>query len=209
MKTNPKTTIDRRELNLRLGIKSSLYNLRSIVALLYALYVANGKKSRVDYSEEFIGEDGLTHLNLNANIEGSIASLLCVDSIAETNINSTPLFKAQMESLQVGIELFLKLGKIRFNDDSLSSASERTGGNRYQKYIEFSTNIQILDIFLSNYAELLPSFLLSWLSNADSEHLQIDNGVKRILTIFTEETQFKIRTDVGDVIFHKKVFTRK
>lgn len=149
MKTNPKTTIDRRELNLRLGIKSSLYNLRSIVALLYALYVANGKKSRVDYSEECMGEDGLTHLNLNANIEGSIASLLCVDSIAETNINSTPLFKAQMESLQVGIELFLKLGKIRFNDDSLSSASERTGGNRYQKYIEFSTNIQILDIFLS------------------------------------------------------------
>lgn len=204
MKTNPKTTIDRRELNLRLGIKSSLYNLRSIVALLYALYVANGKKSRVDYSEEFIGEDGLTHLNLNANIEGSIASLLCVDSIAETNINSTPLFKAQMESLQVGIELFLKLGKIRFNDDSLSSASERTGGNRYQKYIEFSTNIQILDIFLSNYAELLPSFLLSWLSNADSEHLQIDNGVKRILTIFTEETQFKIRTDVGDVIFQQE-----
>lgn len=204
MKTNPKTTIDRRELNLRLGIKSSLYNLRSIVALLYTLYVANGKKSRVDYSQEFIGEDGLTHLNLSANLENYIASILGIDSIAETNVSRNPLFKAQMESLQVGIELFLKLGKIRFNDDSLGSACERTGGNRYQKYVEFSTNIQILDIFLSHYAELLPSFLLSWLNNTDSEHFQMDSGVKKILTIFTEETQFKIRTDAGDVIFQQE-----
>lgn len=204
MKTNPITTIDRRELNLRLGVKSSLYNIRSIIALVYALYLANGKKSKVEYSEEVVDDNGLTQLVLNTQLSAPITDVLGTENTADIKLNDNPLFKAQMEALQVGIELFLKLGKVIFADNTRSSSCERKGGERYQKCIEFSTNIQIIDLFLSHYDDVLPEFLCSWLKNEDSEYPEIDNGVKKLLTIFTEETQFKIKTAAGDVIFQQE-----
>lgn len=204
MKTNPQTTIDRKDLNLRLGIKSSLYNLRSVVALLYALYVANGKQSKVNYSKEVVGQDGVTKLELETSLLSPLASVLNVENPLDLKANDNPLFKAQMESLQVGIELFFKLGKVLFTNNSLVSSCERKGGHRYQKYIEFSSNMQLLDLFLSQYTDDLPAFLTKWLSNEDYEVEKINNGVKKILTILTEETQFKIKTSGGDVIFQQE-----
>lgn len=203
MKTNPQTTIDRKDLNLRLGIKSSLYNLRSVIALLYALYVANGKQSRVNYSKEVV-MDGITKLELETSLLSPLASILNVENPSDLKVNDNPLFKAQMESLQVGIELFFKLGKVLFTNNSLVSSCERKGGHRYQKYIEFSSNMQLLDLFLSQYADELPAFLMKWLGNEDYEVEEINNGVKKILTILTEETQFKIKTSGGDVIFQQE-----
>ena len=203
MKTNPQTTIDRKDLNLRLGIKSSLYNLRSVIALLYALYVANGKQSRVNYSKEVV-MDGITKLELETSLLSPLASILNVENPSDLKVNDNPLFKAQIESLQVGIELFFKLGKVLFTNNSLVSSCERKGGHRYQKYIEFSSNMQLLDLFLSQYADELPAFLMKWLGNEDYEVEEINNGVKKILTILTEETQFKIKTSGGDVIFQQE-----
>ena len=43
MQVSPQSLIERHDLNLRQGIKSSLSSIRSIVALLYVLYVANNR----------------------------------------------------------------------------------------------------------------------------------------------------------------------
>lgn len=204
MKTNPQTTIDRKDLNLRLGIKSSLYNLRSVVALLYALYLANGKRSGVDYSQEKVDEGGVTKLELNPSLLVPLVSVMNVEDTADLKVDANPLFKAQMESLQVGIELFLKLGKVSFANNELSASCERTGGHRYHKYIEFSSNIQILDLFLSQHIDEQPAFLKKWLNNEIYATKEIEDGVKKILTIFTEETQFKIKTPGGDVVFQQE-----
>lgn len=71
MKELPKSIIERRELNLRQGIKSSLSNIRSIVALVYTLYRINNRKAMVEYSESMNGNQ----IKLNSNLETSIKKL--------------------------------------------------------------------------------------------------------------------------------------
>jgi hypothetical protein len=105
MKVLPKSIVERRELNLRQGIKSSLSNIRSIVALVYTLYRSNNRKAVVEYSGSTNG--GL--IKLQSTLENSIKTLLGLDDL--TFINDNPLFKSQMEALQVGIELILSSEK--------------------------------------------------------------------------------------------------
>lgn len=198
MKVLPKSIVERRELNLRQGIKSSLSNIRSIVALVYTLYRSNNRKAVVEYSESTNG--GL--IKLQSTLENSIKTLLGLDDL--TFINDNPLFKSQMEALQVGIELIFKLGKVEFIDGTLASSAERTGGNRYNKRIRFGINIQIIDIFLSCYEADLTMFLNKWLHNQESEKREIDEGMKKILTIFSEETQFKIRYNNQETCFQQE-----
>ena len=198
MKVLPKSITERRELNLRQGIKSSLSNIRSIVALVYVLYRSNNRKASVEYSES--GNGG--QIKLHSAIESNIKALLNIDDLSF--INSNPLFKSQMEALQVGIELIFKLGKVEFINNTLASSAERTGGQRYEKRIRFGTNIQILDTFLSSYESDLPMFLNKWMNNQDSEKMNIDSGVKKLLTIFSEETQFKIRYNNQEISFQQE-----
>lgn len=198
MKVLPKSIVERRELNLRQGIKSSLSNIRSIVALVYTLYRSNNRKAVVEYSGSTNG--GL--IKLQSTLENSIKTLLGLDDL--TFINDNPLFKSQMEALQVGIELIFKLGKVEFIDGTLASSAERTGGNRYNKRIRFGINIQIIDIFLSCYEADLTMFLNKWLHNQESEKREIDEGMKKILTIFSEETQFKIRYNNQETCFQQE-----
>ena len=198
MKVLPKSIIERRELNLRQGIKSSLSNIRSIIALVYTLYRSNNRKAVVEYSESTNGGQ----IKLHSTLENSIKTFLGIDDL--TSINNNPLFKSQMEALQVGIELIFKLGKVEFIDSTLASSAERSGRNRYNKRIRFGTNIQIIDTFLSSYEADLSTFLRKWLLNQESEKREIDEGVKRLLTIFSEETQFKIRYNNQEISFQQE-----
>ena len=198
MRELPKSIIERRELNLRQGIKSSLSSIRSIVALVYTLYRSNNRKAIVDYSESVNG--GL--IKLNSSLENNVKTFLGIDDLGL--ISNNPLFKSQMEALQVGIELIFKLGKVEFIDENLASSAERTGGNRYEKRICFGTNIQIIDTFLSSYDADLTEFLNKWLQNQESSKSEIDEGVKKLLTIFSEETQFKLRYNNSEISFQQE-----
>ena len=198
MKVLPKSIVERRELNLRQGIKSSLSSIRSVIALVYTLYRSNNRKAVVEYSESTNGGQ----IKLHSTLENSIKTFLGIDDL--TSINDNPLFKSQMEALQVGIELIFKLGKVEFIDSALASSAERTGGNRYNKRIRFGTNIQIVDTFLSSYEADLSMFLRKWLQNQESEKREIDNGIKKLLTIFSEETQFKIRYNNQEISFQQE-----
>lgn len=198
MKVLPKSIVERRELNLRQGIKSSLSSIRSIIALVYTLYRSNNRKAVVEYSESTNGGQ----IKLHSTLENSIKTFLGIDDL--TSINNNPLFKSQMEALQVGIELIFKLGKVEFIDSALVSSAERTGGNRYNKRIRFGTNIQIVDTFLSSYEADLSIFLRKWLQNQESSKSEIDEGVKKLLTIFSEETQFKLRYNNSEISFQQE-----
>lgn len=107
MQVSPQSLIERHDLNLRQGIKSSLSSIRSIVALLYVLYVANNRIAKIQYSEEY-DDHGIKKIRLNSALERNIQQFLSTD-ISQFQLNDNPLFKAQMEALQVGIELFLSL----------------------------------------------------------------------------------------------------
>ena len=192
---------DRPELNLRQGIKSSLNNWRQLLSSLYLffLYLRDGGSDA--YCKE-IQEQGRTYLS----ISDSFAQWLTLNWNSITSIDKqlakSPLFLAQMEHLQVGLELFLKLAKVEFADSSLSDASERTGGNRYCKKLHFSTNMKICADAISRHPKNeVITFLEHWLSNTDDS--LIGEQVKEILVPFTEECQYKIRTNTGEVYFQQ------
>lgn len=201
MKNLPEGIVERGELNFRQGIKSSLSEIRSIVALLYVFYVSNDKKASVQYTEEYAA-GGNTKIKID---QGLFAKITAYNpAITEDIINKVPLFTSQMEALQVGVELFLRLGKVEFANHKADS-SERTGGNRYNKIVRFGPNITLIDIFLSSYSNDRSSDLInSWLNNKDSNSPNIDAGLKQMLTIFSEETKFKIRTNGGEVEFQQE-----
>lgn len=145
----PKALENRKELDNRLGIKSSLSDLSSVIALCYALYCANDKSSVIEYSEEY-SVQGKKQIKLKSRFEEAISQKY------EVNIdllNENPLLKSQLESLQVGLSLMFKIGAIRFIDFPSTDTKERTGGERYRKIISFSTNMLILDLYIGSWSE--------------------------------------------------------
>lgn len=206
----PSSIENRSELNLRQGIKSSLPEIKQLIGLTIAIYLTN-KQSVVDYGESqenriIISEEQLNRLqeSFRVQIESTTTTL---DQFARF-INTNPLLTAQMEPLQVALELFLKLCKVSFPDGS-SSSKERTGGVRYPKRLHFTTNAEIVRLCIEEVE--LKAILFGWLTGIDSK---VDNNplykaelverLNSLLTIFSEETQFKIRANDGNEIFFQQ-----
>lgn len=195
----PEPIQNREELNLRLGIKSSLNNLRSVVGSLYAMYIAAGKPSHIDYTEE-VSSNGVFSLKMNSSIKSAVLDYFNDSAIIE-NIEATPLFKAQIESLQVGLELFFHIAKVSLGKSGLS---ERTGSSRYNKCLDFSTNFLLLDLLLSSFPENdVKAFLSSWIVETPC-NTELEKKVLMMLSVFSEDTQCKIRTYDGKEVYFQR-----
>lgn len=200
MKSYPNQFIERNELNLRHGIKSSLAEIKELFALTFALYLANDKKALLNYSkEENLGNEKITISDtLYSKLEVFFGSLITNKLEFRNKINENPLFKAQIEALQVSLELFWKLCKVEFVK-SYPSSQERAGGKRFDKKLSFSCNILLLSNVLSendgNISSKLQSLLYNWImqtSNFLPDNILVSK-IQTTLTIFSEESQFKIR----------------
>jgi hypothetical protein len=117
-------------------------------------------------------------------------------------VNKTPLFTAQLEALQVGIELFFHLAKINFVTSGLS---ERTGSSRFQKKLSFATNMILIDLYLSSHSsDDVNKLLAAWLDDKPFIS-KLEDGFKMLLNTFTEETQYKIRdNNLDEIIFNQE-----
>lgn len=190
----------REELDCRLGIKSSLSGLSSIVALTYILYCANDKKSEVIYADEELQSNGKKKLVLRESYQQWIKDNYGIDGGV---INNNPLLTSQLEALQVGIGLMFHLAKISYVDFPNTDTKERTGGERFRKVLKFALNIKYLDLYLSSWdSNVLKSEIVSWLKNT-VPNTPLSNGLRHILTAFSEETQFKIRTLDEEIVFQQ------
>lgn len=175
----PSSLIYRENPNLRLGIKSSLNSFKQLLASLYIIYKSCANPSNVLFSEE---------VNVGDNIAICLSKKLLVRineqfpqlPNLQDRINQSPLFKSQCEALQVGLELFLHLGKIDFVENG---KQERTGANRYNKLIAFSDKMLVLDAYLSMQAEYTDLLLNNWL-NGDECGDKFEDGLKSILSTF-------------------------
>ena len=212
MKVNPKSLTIRDELNLRQGIKSSLPNMEQLVATIYTLFKISNTSS-LEYSEEYNSQSKtairlINQLNqpLCTFFQNQLTSSSTSESDFLSSFNESPLFNAQLEPLQVAIQLFWKLGEIDFVAD-MASSSERTGGNRYNKKLIFSTNLDIIDNVLTdkdgNLEEETKNLLFNYISSSSSSLAtnNIENKLIKSLTVFSEETQFKIRDNSSNEIF--------
>ena len=201
MATLPNKIKNRKPQNARLGIKSSLSNLKRVVSLVYLLYLANDRKSKIDYSEEYT-DGASTKIRLKDSYKTFVESFFTPGE-ADDIIAENPLLTAQLEHLQVGLELVFQLGKISFVAKKASSA-ERTGGNRYAKTITFSKNIIYLDVYFSALAEdvrktLLSSWMKNMVSGTDS-----DAALYQILTAFTENLKMSVDNGTENRIFEQE-----
>lgn len=202
MANYPSQLKERDELNLRLGIKSSLSQLRSVIASLYVIYVANDKQAQVTYSQESI-DGGLTSIKLEDKLAQQIdAKFPAAVGQVSSLVNKTPLFTAQLEALQVGIELFFHLAKVNFVTSGLS---ERTGSSRFQKKLSFATNMILIDLYLSSHSsEDVNKLLSAWLEDKPFAS-KLEDGLKMLLNTFTEETQYKIRNNnLDEIVFNQE-----
>ena len=200
-KVLPVAIHDRPELNLRQGIKSSLNHWRQLIAsaYLFYLYVIDGGDNI--YSKE-VKTGGKVSLAVSVAFANWLAENWGDIANVTDLVQQCPLYIAQMEHLQVGLQLFLKLSKVCFVNSSFPDAIERTGGNRFNKALYFSTNMKVLAETISAYPDIdRKSFVKGWLSGQDDG--KVGNRVKEILAAFTEECQFKIRTQSGELFFQQ------
>lgn len=175
--------------------------LRSVIASLYVIYVANNKQAQVTYSKESIN-GSLTSIKLEDNLAQQIDAKFPAAEKISSLVNKTPLFTAQLEALQVGIELFFHLAKINF---VASGLSERTGSSRFQKKLAFATNMILVDLYLSSHSsEDVNKLLAAWLEDKPFAS-KLEDGLKMLLNTFTEETQYKIRdNNLDEIVFNQE-----
>ena len=194
----PSSLIYRENPNLRLGIKSSLNSFKQLLASLYIIYKSCANPSKVLFSEEVNVGDNIA-ICLSKKLLVRINELFPQLPNLQDRINQSPLFKSQCEALQVGLELFLHLGKIDFVENG---KQERTGANRYNKLIAFSDKMLVLDAYLSMQAEYTDSLLNNWL-NGDECGDKFEDGLKSILSTFIIDCCYKIKKpDGAEIVFN-------
>lgn len=187
---------ERVAINSLTGIKSSLPQIRSVIALTYLLYLACGRKATVEYSIQ----NGSQGLSLEDAYKSYIKTLL-KDSSLDDTIDSNPLLKSQIESLYVGLTLMFGLGRISFVKPSYGMTIERTGGVRYPKRIDFASNMMLLDLIIQSLKEAdRNSFLTAWLKNQQVSN-DIELRVSIFLNICIENNLFKLRNGDKDTYF--------
>jgi AAA domain (dynein-related subfamily) len=201
MKVLPNQLKSRLDINYRHGIKSSLSEMSNLLGLVIALYDINNQNASIQYSVESSTTPKLIRLKNNFldGLNSFFRDQIEVSNIVNFSelVNANPLFTAQIEPLQVVFELFFKIGKVYFNG-RFPFSKERTGGDRFDKTIDFSSNMDLLALAISEsngeYEEKTKNLLFNWITG---QELPIDEvkseKIKTILTIFSEDTQYKLR----------------
>ena len=209
----PQPIKDFPDVTLRLGIKSSVSNIRSLLGCIISLCFIDDENYIIDYCDETI-IDNITSISLSNNFTKKLDLLFenQLKSIGENSINQyfdeSPIIKTHMEALQVGLEVFFRLGKMNFKDPPFSNAKERTKGVRFSKLFKPSSNLNLLKIFFENDKRQLSSqakdLLFFWITNKNEPLLDkiFYEKVRYFLLLLTEDTIFKMMdTRESEVIF--------
>ena len=189
------------QIDLKLGIKSSLPSVKPTLALLFLMWREMGRPSELEYATA----QG-NAIVLRTDIEEALYQRLQEVSDGVTleqfrdKVNNNLMLKAQLEALLVAFELVWKVAKIRFSDGRPNSA-ERTGGSRFPKKVWFTLNMDLLDAVCGDDADYIKIFF-SWLGfdlNADNEK---ESNIIRFLTIISESAYYKLVDNEADVVFN-------
>lgn len=192
------------EVDLKLGIKSSLPKVKSTLALLILLWESEDKPSEVQY-----GISNNSGIIIDPEIQSRligicnryyIGSNISEDSFIQ-KVNENPLFKSQLEALIVGFELIWKVAKIRFSNN-MAASSERTGGQRYVKTINFTKNMDIIDLLISPDKDSYMMVLLKWLGLDVEYDKTYEDNLIRLFMLLSEEAIYKTVDGRNPILFN-------
>ena len=190
----PKQIKARRKIDALTGIKSSLDRIRSVIAFVYLLYVANERQSFVRYS---IASG--SKISIAPKLLESIEKLIGHKEL-EAIINNNPLITNQYEPLYVGVTLLMKMGYLKM--EGKQNTAERTGGIRFPKQLYFANNTLVLDLILQGIPEdVRYASLYEWLQNKKATSSDFEDRVCMFLSTCTVFTQFKLRDDFDNELF--------
>lgn len=193
-----------KEMDLKLGIKSSLPKAKSTLALLILMWLSNDRNADLKYSVQDSSKIRMSEIckeNLKVFIQ-NVDNSINFDDVME-KVENNCLFQSQLESLIVAFELVWKLAKIRFADGTKANSAERTGNARFEKILTFTSNMDLIDIVVSsndNYSKIL----LVWLLENETE-LSLKNYEDKLvkaLTCMSEDTICKLKNGEEDIVFN-------
>ena len=147
-----------KDMDLKLGIKSSSPKAKSTLALLILMWLSSDRSADLKYSIQESSTIRISEVckeNLKEFIH-SVDNSMDFEDILE-KIEKNCLFQSQLESLIVALELVWKLAKIRFADSAKANSAERTGNARFEKILTFTSNMDLVDVIVSsndNYSKI-------------------------------------------------------
>lgn len=200
------------ELDLKLGIKSSLPHVKSTLALAILLWEAAGRPAELIYSKQdgnnIIVTDDLAQKLIEYCSEICTSENLTDDTIVST-INENQLFKSQMEALIVAFELVWKIAKVDFVEANKPASSERTGGIRYPKKLNYTVYADIIHNLVDSDKNAYCRILMAWVGF----QVNIDGEKEKLListfTVLAEGALFKLTDGEKDVVFNQDSIYRK
>lgn len=204
------------DIDLKLGIKSSLPHVKSAIALAILFWECSDHPSELIYSasqkqgkvEEIVVAPDLNHRLIN------FLSNICNQNHIELNrltetVNQNSLFKSQIEALIVAFELIWKIARVNFVDSNKSFSVERTGGNRYQKKLNYTLNADIIHCLIESDRNTYLRVLLSWIGlDLNIDH-SCEERLTHLLCALSEEAVFKLVDGENDIIFNQNCIYEK
>lgn len=200
-KIQPQAKVD-----LKLGIKSSLPNVKSTISLFILLWEATGRRDTLAYAmqngNDIVLPDSIMDQLLEYTHDIRVSNSID-DNAFKSKVNANQLLKSQLEALIVAFELIWRLGKVTFCAKKAASA-ERTGNMRFPKKISYSANMDIIHYAVSNDRDKLVKTLLAWLGFSVSADTTVENALTHILCVFAEDAVFRMETAGNtDIIFNQ------
>lgn len=200
------------ELDLKLGIKSSLPHVKSTIALAVLLWECADRPAELVYSQQ--NGDGIVMTDeLDQWVIDYLSEICQEDEIdAESlvaTINENQLFKSQMEALIVAFELVWKLAKVSFVDEGKAASAERTGGTHYPKKLLYTVNADIIHSLVESNHDAYIRVLMSWVGFNINTDPECELQLMHILTALSEGAVFKLVDGNRDVIFNQNSLYRK
>lgn len=204
--TRPESIIEYGDVDLKLGIKSSLPKVRSTLALAMLFSEVTELNSEIYYSQTH--EDGIQISDdLKKKLLDALSTTIEQNNLDKVDIlekiNNNALFTVQLESLIVAFELIWKLARIDFVE-KMAASSERTGGKRFEKVLYLTTNADLLHNVMFSNQEGYFQVLLKWIGIQLSIDQQLEAKLISTLSIFSEGAIFKLVDGASDLIFNQK-----
>lgn len=208
----PDTILAYDEMDLKLGIKSSLPHVKSTLALAVLLWECSDHPAELTYSvsngDKVVLTEEIEQWLIDYLSEICEEEQIDFDALI-SGVNQNQLFKSQMEALIVAFELVWKLAKVNFVDETKPASAERTGGVRYPKKLTFSVNTDIIHSVISGNENAYIRVLMSWIGFNVAVDPEYEKTLTYLFTALSEGAVFKLIDGTREVIFNQNSIYKK